>query len=494
MNTLRVTLIAAIVLAAGAAHAQRNAQTPTPPITGCSPMALAPGKTTRVTFYGGGVGKPLSLWTSIAAKAVLVPSDAAPAAFDITPAGDAAPGIVAVRVIGTRGVSNPLLLMIDGLPAIQQDAANRSRDTARKLDLPAAVEGTCDELGHDYYRFTGRADQFVSIDVAAGRLGSRLDAVLRVLDADGRELLHCDDDPAAAADPRGSLQLPADGDYFIELRDVNYEGGPQHRYRLRVGEFRIDHPRPAQGDLVEIEPNDAHPQPLTLPTTRPVSGRFDTRGDRDCYRFTASKGDRFEFRAQTRVIGSPCDAVLRILAADGAVLAASKSSDPGDALVTHKFDADGTYCLTVEELSNTGGEHRAYRLTAGPASPGFSLALDTDRAAARPGGEFTLKVTPTRRAYSGEIVLAVECDGAAFEVTNAVIKGSATEVQLKVKVPPSMTPGQLLHLKVTGKAKSDPSGPAVTASTLPALRTLFPRLLYPPAELDGVVAFCVTSP
>jgi hypothetical protein len=63
--------------------------------------------------------------------------------------------------------------------------------------------------------------------------------VLRLLDAQGRELAFCDDESGLSGDCRVAHVFAAGGDYFIEVRDINYGGGADYRFRLRVGDFPL---------------------------------------------------------------------------------------------------------------------------------------------------------------------------------------------------------------------------------------------------------------
>src|ERR1041384_1954840 len=53
----------------------------------------------------------------------------------------------------------------------------------------------------------------------------------------GRELAHNDDGVGLRGDSRIAFQAPETADYLIELRDVNYGGGSEFSYRLRIGTF-----------------------------------------------------------------------------------------------------------------------------------------------------------------------------------------------------------------------------------------------------------------
>jgi hypothetical protein len=520
-----------------------SAQTPT--LSHSIPSALAPGKRGTLTFYGTSLGVSPRLWTSFPAETVLARHDRADqVSFDVTAPADLAPGIVAVRVIHGDGASNLLPLMIDDLPTEVEGASHKTLATAQPIAFGSAVDGACTELAFDYYKFEGKMGQRISLEVVGARLGSKMDPVVRLLDPSGRELIQCDDDPAVAPDCRFSCRLPADGTYTIELRDVGYEGGPQHRYHLRLGDFPLTAAafpvvgkRGATGEFhvlgravegvgpislrleelgwsrigvkygqgtgsgfvrilasdsdetVESEPNEspAQAQAIALPCT--VSGRFERAADRDCFGFAAKKGQKLEFRAATRSLGSPCDVALQILKADGAAVARSKAADSGEASVVHSFANDGAYVVAVEEINGRGSAELFYRLTAGPAGPGFSLTLDEEKIDIRPGGEVAMKVTAVRRDYKGEIAISVQSEGLELDLSGGTIGEGKTEAQIKLKAPAGIEQGIVREVKVVGKAAG--SEGTVVASTATALKKVWPRLLYPPAEWDGVVTIHV---
>jgi hypothetical protein len=69
---------------------------------------------------------------------------------------------------------------------------------------------------------------------------------------------------------------------------------------------------------------------------------------------------------------------------------------------------------------------------------------------------------------------------------------------LKVNVPPGAPPGGPLLFRVLGSERhGERRGDAVftaEASTMPAIRRLYPRLLYPPDESDGLLVLGVRAP
>ena len=64
-------------------------------------------------------------------------------------------------------------------------------------------------------------------------LGLPLDAVLQVLDADGKTLAESDD-VGNSRDPELTFTPPSDGRYRVVVRDLNGRGGPHYAYLLRA--------------------------------------------------------------------------------------------------------------------------------------------------------------------------------------------------------------------------------------------------------------------
>src|SRR5205085_988006 len=129
------------------------------------------------------------------------------------------------------------LFMIDDLPTLPSTGKNIAPQQAQSVSPPVAIDGVCEPLASTFFRITLKKSERLSIEVVAQRLGSRMDPLIRVLDASGQELAYCDDTPGIGSDCRLVFVAPVGGDYLLALRDANYEGGPQHRFRLRLGDF-----------------------------------------------------------------------------------------------------------------------------------------------------------------------------------------------------------------------------------------------------------------
>ncbi|MEN9573575.1 MAG: hypothetical protein RL514_1430 [Verrucomicrobiota bacterium] len=537
-------LVVAVTLAfASALFAQ------SPSLTHTSPGALVPGQTHAFTLHGANLTGATNLWTGFGAKALSAnAANASAMKFQLSVPADAAVGLYALRVASVNGVSSPVLLMVDDLPSVADAGTNTSAAKAQPLAWPVAVDGSAVALGFKFYRVTARAGDRLAIEAVARRLGSKLDPVLRLLDLQGRELAFSDDESGLGGDCRLAHVFAAGGDYLVELRDISYGGGNEHSFRLRVGDFPLASlPFPAAvkagaqstfafvgpqvdklplvtatapvdasrlalsakfpggkssafvaalvtttTEFADAEPNDAAETatPFTLPGG--LNGRFLRPKDRDFWKFTAQKGQRILFTAQTRSLGSASEVTLQLRDAKGTAIASSTASDADEGSVTNTIPADGTYFLVVDELIRRGGPQHAYRVEAALLTPGFTLDADVEKVEAAPGGSFSVKVNVTRRDFPGPITLALAgLDGA--QLSGEVIKDKATNATLKVTVPESAVPGALTHFRIVGRAKIGETEFQAPARTTPALRKLWPALPFPPRELDGPIALGVKA-
>jgi hypothetical protein len=457
-----------------------------PEIESVSPLAIRPGKATELTLSGNDLAEATQLWTSFPAKVESLGAGK----FRITT--DAEAGFGAVRVFGSNGVSNLGFVALDPLPGVTEMKTNKTRATAQSLEIGTSVDGRCEELSYDWFKLRATKGQRIPLEIITARLGSKFDSVLRVLNASGRELSRNDDAPGNNGDSALIFVAPETGDYFIEVRDVNYGGGSAFFYRLRVGGAPLGVARTAHG-TTEKEPNDTPAKATKISLPGEILGTFSKPGDRDRYEFTTVKGERLEFRAATRSLGSPCDLVLQLDSTDGKRLARSNPSAADEGVLTHTFTNGGIYRLTAQEASGAHGSNLFYRITARPAA-GFALMLDTDRVSVAPGKTFDLKVTAARGDHKGTIKLALEDFPEAMILTNGIIAEGKTNVTMKVRASESLTPGTWRTFSVVGVSTRSNNTARVRASTAPALRRQLPLLLHAPPELDGAVALGVTRP
>ena len=98
-----------------------------------------------------------------------------------------------------------------------------------------------------------------------------------------------------------------------------------------------------------------------------------------------------------------------------------------------------------------------------------------------------------RRDFDGPILLRADARGPVNEITNQIIAAKSNETKLKITVPEEMAFGDFLPFTIVGVAKIAGTNVTVRASTMPALRVVWPDMPYPPAALDGTVALGVSE-
>ena len=140
-------------------------------------------------------------------------------AFD---ASDKQPGSFPVSVTSRKLTSNDVSVVIGDLPEMVEQEPNNDLQTAPLLKPPIMVNGRIDQPGDwDVYRFDGRAGGQVIAQVMARRLNSPLDSLLKLTDAEGKQIMLSDDldDPGSGltthhADSQLHVTLPADGAFI----------------------------------------------------------------------------------------------------------------------------------------------------------------------------------------------------------------------------------------------------------------------------------------
>lgn len=521
-----------------------------PAITTLTPAAVLPGAPTTVVVRGTGLADAQGLWTSFPAQVRLAESEGNgtkndQVTYEIVPGSDAPVGIHAVRLWTSRGVSPLKYLLIDDLPTTAQAGNNTTLETAQSLTLPTGVDGTVGNLTTQYFKLAVAEGQRVTFEVLARRIGSALDPMIRILDGSGRELAFSDDAPGLSGDSQVTYKFAAAGDYYLELRDIRYQGGA---YRLRIGDFpaaasafplaiqrgqttevtlagsAVDGLAPVavvapadaptsfwpvaakraggmssgfsvvelaeRPQFLETEPNQNAEQANAIELTHDVNGRIDQPGDVDYYSFAATKG-AYVFTGIARTQGSPADLVLKVLKADGAQLATVDDTGIDEGTMTVTFPEDGKYLLVVEELTKRGGPDFAYRVAIRPNAPTFTLGVSLDSLNVPLGGSVFATVTSKRAGYNGPIELSVEGLPAGMTASRSVIGAGRNDAVLTLTVSKDVSPGSLHLVKVVGVGAV--GTPPVTSDFSAALRTRLANMRYPAAHLNEQVALSTTA-
>jgi len=177
------------------------------------------------------------------------------------------PGRYFLSVATRKFTSNQVAIAVDTLPEIIEQEPNNDIGAAPLLRPPVIVNGRIDPAGDwDVFRFDGRAGGQVIVEVIARQLDSPLDSLLKLTDADGKQLMLSDDleDIGAGltthhADSQLHVALPHDGSFFIHVGDTQKKGGPPYAYRLRVSARRPDFELRVVPSAISVRPGSTVP-------------------------------------------------------------------------------------------------------------------------------------------------------------------------------------------------------------------------------------------
>ncbi len=404
--------------------------------------------------------------------------------LEVTVARDASPGDRELRLKTPGGLSNPLVFCVGQLPEITDPVVNamasrppRSQNSdprgartvaTKEFTVPAVLNGQILPGEVDRFRFKAKKGQRLTLAESARALMPYLadavpgwfQATLALYDAQGRELAY-DDDFRFNPDPVLLREIPADGEYTIEIKDAIYRGREDFVYRIAVGElpfvtsiFPLGGPIAGRAtfaltgwnlaneklvldtmerragtfllsvrnnqllsnsvrfaldtrpELLALDPAECEgqPQALTLPVI--VNGRIARPGADAQFRFEGKAGDEFVAEVLARRLGSPLDSVLTLTDAQGRTVALNDDyDDKGAGLLTHHADsrlsarlpADGVYRLRLADAQRHGGPEYGYRLRVGAPQPDFELRVVPSTVNLRAGASAPITVYALRR-------------------------------------------------------------------------------------------------
>jgi hypothetical protein len=135
--------------------------------------------------------------------------------------------------------TNPAPIIVSRLPDVREAPDNKSTPgTSQAIHVPAGISGIVEKPDEiDCYSFRAKKGERFTFRVVARAHQSALDSYLRILDAKGAQLAENDDarDRFVHADSLlENWAAPADGQYFVEIRDLHMRGGPTYVYFLEI--------------------------------------------------------------------------------------------------------------------------------------------------------------------------------------------------------------------------------------------------------------------
>ncbi len=303
--------------------------------------------------------------------------------FTVSP--EAAEGVRDVRVITPFGASTLGQLVVTRDPVIQESAKNNTAAEALEFSVPATLCGAIEANEDvDYFKFHLDAPRTLTFYCRSMVLQDKMhdlqqhcDPIVTIRNAAGSTLAAGDN--YYAADPLFSHEFKEPGDYFVEIRDVRYQGNRYWEYAVAVHdrphvitahplafqrgttgsaelvglnlpdakniEWAVPAEQPAgpvatrlnvggvpsnpvqllvvdETPVVEtLEPNDSVEQAMAVAVPGVICGRIEAEADIDFFKFDAIKGDRFTFEVISRRLETSLDPILNVLSADGKSLA-----------------------------------------------------------------------------------------------------------------------------------------------------------------------------
>ncbi|MGZ0654816.1 hypothetical protein ACWPKS_04345 [Coraliomargarita sp. W4R72] len=323
----------------------------------------------------------------------------------------AEPGIRELRVLSRAGLSNPIRFQISQLTEHTEQEPNDARETysieSPPESLPSVINGQITPGDVDRFRIEARQGQTIKFDLLARRLIPYLadavpgwfQATLAIYDTEGKRLLYIDDN-YGNPDPMAEFTFPSSGSYIIEIRDALYRGCENFVYRLHIDDVSLTAPPIRNPDVdymttdlpytKEQEPNGSLKEAHVITLPKVIAGVIRQREDSDLFQFSGKQGETVIAQIEARCFDSPLDSLLRIVNANGEILAFNddfmekrQHLHLGPGLQTHYADSylnftlpeSGVYTVSVEDVQRNGGDDYKYRLRLSHPIPDFELRL-----------------------------------------------------------------------------------------------------------------------
>lgn len=411
-----------------------------------------------------------------------------PNRFLVKIAPDCPLGIHEARVVSRLGVSSSRVFTVGALPEVKQDQPSTTVATAIPLQVNSICNAVLPVQAVNHYSFEAHKGQRIIVDCAARGIDSKMNPVLVIADAAGRDLV---------VERRGGaldFQVPTDGTYVIKVHELTFKGGPECYYRLAVQELAAEAPivrLPStrqvssfswppigladQAAAAETEPNNKHAEAQKISLPCDIAGSFYPAADVDTFEFQARKGEVWWVEVASERLGRPTDPAMIVqqVTGEGAgeklvdvaelsdILSPVKRSSNGyaydgppynagstDILGKIEIKEDGVYRLQLSDLfGGTRNEPRnEYRLVIRQAAPDFALVAWALHMELRNGDRNALSKPIALRGGSTMAfeVVAVRRDGfdGAIELTMEDLPEGVTAAGLRI--PAGQSRGILL--------------------------------------------------
>jgi pre-peptidase len=371
----------------GMGHFYRLSAGELPYVTGVFPLGVRRGEATEVELEG----------FNLPARTGRVDGSSAAADRDKAEVPVAAPLNMVEVAVGEH-------------PEAAEHEPNDTAAAAQMLAAPLTVNGRIQRSGggpdEDVFRFRAAKGQTLVFGVLADRLGSRLDSVLEVLDAQGRAV------------PRATLR-PV-WQTTVDLRDHDSTGSGLRLLAwsgLQAGDYVY-----VDRELMRLQELPGHPD---------ADASFASyRGRRLAFEETTPEGHALNtpvYKVEVHPAGAS-------LPSNGMPVFTLpfRNDDAGytfgkDSRVTFTAPATGEYLLRLRDSRGLSGPEFAYRLTVSEPRPDFRLAVGTTAPNVPRGGRVPVYVSLERReGFDGPVDVELLGLPAGLQATTATIPPGST--------------------------------------------------------------------
>ncbi len=136
--------------------------------------------------------------------------------------------------LGLPGIATELPVMVSDIPEILEKEPNDTTANAQPVEIPNGITGRIDCANdEDRFSFAAVKGRAYSLKITAARIGSPVDAWLKIENKDGKQLA-TNDDANGSRDPVLIWTAPADGPFTVAIGDVSHHGGEDFIYRLAI--------------------------------------------------------------------------------------------------------------------------------------------------------------------------------------------------------------------------------------------------------------------
>lgn len=251
------SLMTGLAVALGCFSASVSAQTAYPMLMSISPVAAQRGATSQHTIKSRYtlVGAYQVLVSGTGVHGTVVPAKDAPKPgaqgsarsveslnVEFRVDADALPGVRDVRIATPHGVSTVGQLVVVSDAVIYEKEDNDKRESAQPFEHPLTLCGRIEKAEDvDSFRFHADAGTRLRFHVMCMRLQNRVhdlqqhaDPILTIRDSNGSVIASSDN--RFSGDPLIDHTFARAGDYWLEIRDVRYQGNAYWEYSIEVNQ------------------------------------------------------------------------------------------------------------------------------------------------------------------------------------------------------------------------------------------------------------------